>query len=782
MSVGALEGVSIVGVGSSLASLYCVKLLTDLGASAVLVEPAGGHPLRTSGSEASRGVFANLATNCRSYERTPAGDTEVLRSLVSRSNILVTDGAVEAVWLAGWPVPSTVVHVQLTPFGRFGRYADWKPSEIALWAMGGFMYFSGEKTRPPLLLPGDQAEYHAGMHGALAALAALHDLRATGFGQGVEVSAVEATLAAHNWLTTMWSHGGKVQDRTTQDLIRCSDGWVSFMQLVRYPNLFILIDQPHLMDDPRWADAAGWAQHNPVIYGMVSDWCSSRTRREIISAAQELRIACAPVNDVSDLARSQQLRERGWWLGVDREAYGVPRLPGFPYRFTATPPTLSRPSPRRGQHNSEIESELDQLPGVPQQVGVAPRNYRLLQGIRVVEVTNNWAGPVAGRHLGDMGADVIKVESPTRPATRGGIWPNNDPQAQPYNRSGYFNEMNRNKRDLVLDLAQPAGRAAFLDLIKSADILIENNSARVMPNLGLAYDDLQAVNPRLIMVSISAFGASGPERDFVAYGSNIEASCGLASLLGYDDTEPYRTSSYYADPIGGAHAAIAALAALEHRRSSGRGQWIDISLNEVGATFFAAALLEFEREGRVPRRRGNRDERYVPQGAYRCAGIDNWVGLSVQSDEEWRALCHLLGREDLAADESLSTLAGRSASCEMIDEAITAWTMPLEQYEAAWQLQGSGISAAPVLASWQFLSDPHLHERNFFVEVEQPLLGVYRYTGWPWKFDRTPAAVSRHAPLFGEHNDELFRELGLEQGAIQALYDSEVTANRPLGP
>jgi crotonobetainyl-CoA:carnitine CoA-transferase CaiB-like acyl-CoA transferase len=404
-----------------------------------------------------------------------------------------------------------------------------------------------------------------------------------------------------------------------------------------------------------------------------------------------------------------------------------------------------------------------------------------LAGIRVVEVTNNWAGPACGRHLADLGAEIVKVEWATRPAARALFWPgpSQDQQRQGHNRAMYFNEMNRNKREVVLDLSKPAGRDAFLALIANVDVLIENNSARVMPNLDLGWEDVSQVNPRLIMVSMSGYGASGPRRDWVAYGSNIETTSGLTSTTGYADGLLSRTTLFYADPVTGIHGAVAVMAALEHRRRTGRGQWIDMSLNECGAAFCCDALTSYRATGEVRPPNGNRDARYAPHGVYPCAGVDFWVAIAVQSDDEWPALAAAMGRDDLAADPGLATLEGRQARHDELDEAIAAWTSGLEQYEVAWELQRRGVSAAPVLANWQILADPHIHQRHAYASVEFPVVGVYPTTTWPWHFARTPARIVRPAPLFGEHNHQILSELGLSDDRIAELYAEGITADEP---
>jgi len=402
-----------------------------------------------------------------------------------------------------------------------------------------------------------------------------------------------------------------------------------------------------------------------------------------------------------------------------------------------------------------------------------------LEGVRVLEVTANWAGPLAGRHLGDLGADVIKIETARRPATRalhqagGQMW------TRPYNRAGYFNLLNRNKRDLVVDLASPEGRDIFLRLVDTADVVLENNSARVFQSFGLPYSVLRERNPRIIMCSISGMGATGPERDYVAYGSNIEASTGLVSQLGYGDGLPFGTGSYYADPIAGTHATIGIMAALLQRETTGTGQFIDMALQESGMSFNVEALMDFQLNGRVAGQSNNRSHRVAPQAVYPSAGIDCWLAIGVESEDQWRSLCAAIGAPALA--DRFPSLESRIAASAEIDAAIAAWSRTLDHQDATVILQRAGVPAGPVLANWEIVSDPHLFHRGYFVDVVHPEVGHHRWDGYPWRFSATPGRIRRAAPLFGEHNDEILGgDVGLPAGEVASLRARGIVADRPL--
>ncbi len=796
MVESALRRVIVLDATSGVNGAYATKLLADLGARVILLEDEIGNPLRRRPPVAEREysvIWAHLAGGKESLVMPMGADAgperrRLLRDWCSVADILVCDGTSSLEGDLPNPLPPRVIEIDVSPFGRVGPYATWRGSDIATWAMGGYMYFTGEKARPPLSLSGSQSELHAGTHAAFAALAALYEQRRSGWGQQIEISDLESALSAHAWLISSWAASGQLLDRDTHDLTRCADGWVFLMTLAPNPNIFLVMDKPELMDDPIATELQNWDERLPEIRTMFQEWAADKEAAEIAAKAQALRVACTPVLDAAGLAADPHTQARGYWEEGDsvwaQGDAGTVRFPGQPYRFPATPAGRRGGAPTLGQHSEALRSELSTSTTAASARPAQPEQHAPpLRGLRVVELTANWAGPIAGRQLADLGADVIKVEWAARPATRALFWPGPelDFQRQGWNRSMYFNHLNRNKRDVVIDLQQERGKEVFKKLVRNADVLIENNSARVMPNLGLGWADLKQINPSLIMVSMSGFGATGPSKDWVAYGSNIETTSGLTAITGDEPDGPrYRTTLFYADPVAGIHGAVAIMAALEHRRVNGQGQWIDISLNEVGASFCFESLLSYQASGELRQPMGNRDPRFAPQGAYGAVGIDKWVAVSVQDNDDWVALCAVIGRPDLAADPTLGCVEGRWRNHDAIDEAINAWTQGLEQYESAWALQRAGVSAAPVLANWQMLPDPHLHGRGFFVDIEHPVVGVYPYASWPWRFARTPASIRRAAPVFAEHNRDVFLELGLTMSEIDALYADGVTADEPL--
>ena len=250
--------------------------------------------------------------------------------------------------------------------------------------------------------------------------------------------------------------------------------------------------------------------------------------------------------------------------------------------------------------------------------------------------------------------------------------------------------MNRSKYGITPDLSMPEGRGLFLELVKDADIVIENNSPRVMRNLNLTYEVLREVNPRLIMLQIAAYGQTGPNTDYIAYGANIEAASGLASVTGYaDDERPYRTGYFYADPVTATHASAAILAALHRREQTGEGMYIDLSLQENGISFLPQSMIEYTMSGKLPERRGNRHTVHAPQGVYRTIGEDMWMSLCVRSDDDWRRLVDTIG-DDRLRDERFANEESRRTHHDEIDGVISEWALEHDHNEASAIPAGGG--------------------------------------------------------------------------------------------
>lgn len=407
-----------------------------------------------------------------------------------------------------------------------------------------------------------------------------------------------------------------------------------------------------------------------------------------------------------------------------------------------------------------------------------------LAGIRVVDLTRVWAGPLGARILADLGADVVKVEAPNgrgaaRGTTRGGQYAAGDPGDRPWNRQGSFNKLNRNKQSFVLDLKKPRAHELFLELIAKSDVVMENFSAGTMDDLGLDYEALAAANPSIIYLSMPGYGLTGPYRDYVAYGPSIEPMTGLAHLLGYGDGVPRVTSIALPDATAGTVAASAVMTALWRRETTGLGAFIDLSQHEGFIPFFAGELVAHQVEPSLPPISSNRHRLHAPHNIYRCAGGDDWIAIAARSDQEWAALCRFAGRH-WDADPRFATPEARKEHEDALDDAIEAWTAGQEKLELSSLLQDAGIPAGAVLNAPELLSEPQLHARGFFVELDHPDVWPVSYPGTPVRVDGAGPVGWTVAPTLGQHNEAILGGvLGLSEAEIAELYSTGVTADRP---
>ena len=414
---------------------------------------------------------------------------------------------------------------------------------------------------------------------------------------------------------------------------------------------------------------------------------------------------------------------------------------------------------------------------------------RPLAGVRVLDFTWAWAGPHCTRLLADMGAEVLRIESRERldHHRHNGPWPDNIPGGP--NRGGNFNQLNRNKQSVTVNLKHPGGVELALRLAEVCDVAVSNFAPGVMDRLGLGYEVMRARNPGLIWAAVSGFGLTGPQAGHVTFGPPMTFYSGLASITGYGPgDEPRMLGSTYCDSVAGGHAAIAILAALHHRRRTGIGQLIDVSMLEATLCFLPEMVLDCTVAGEIRRPQGNADDVYAPQGCYPCkAGIpsdppagpdsappasggpgeDEWIALTVKDESQWQSLICLLGRPDLAC---LTDPVTRREHSRAIDDAVTAWTRQRGMYAAFRKLQEVGVPAAPCYNAKGMVEDPHLRARGFWVTDPHPETGPRTLAGMAWKLSETPGGLDASAPLLSEHTRPALRRLlGLREPELDEL-------------
>jgi benzylsuccinate CoA-transferase BbsF subunit len=408
----------------------------------------------------------------------------------------------------------------------------------------------------------------------------------------------------------------------------------------------------------------------------------------------------------------------------------------------------------------------------------------MLEGVRIITAEQVLQLPWATMLLAEMGAEVIRVESITRVQTREmRPFPENRRGEQWWNQSGHYSFFCRNKKSLTLDLQQPRGAELFRKLVEVSDVVTDNNRPDVMDRLGLGYETLRTIKPDLIMLGSTGYGQTGPWRRMGAFGRSIQPMSGLYHFTGYEGGPPVGFEDNDADVSTGWNNALAILLALHHRRRTGEGMYIDMSMYETNVNWIGPALLGMQMGSSPYRRLGNAHHAMSPHGCYRCAGDDEWVTIAVGSDEEWRALTVAIGKPELASDPRFADAVSRWRHRKALDDVLAAWTVGRDKTHVMHQLQQAGVPAGAVMKAPDLLADPHLQARGYFEWLDHPAewegVGCRPFPGRPYQFSKTPGSITSVATL-GQHNREILGGLlGLTESEIDELEKQQVIGTAP---
>jgi crotonobetainyl-CoA:carnitine CoA-transferase CaiB-like acyl-CoA transferase len=768
-----------------IAGAFAAQLFADQGADVVKVESPDGDATRR---RAGGGLFASLNRGKRSVslDLDTATGRDRLRSLVEWCDAVIAGpelaaGGVDDAQLQQWN--PRAVRSYVDGFGREGSYAGYEAESIQFLALGGVMGITGTPGREPLQIPGEHPAYIAGIHVYTATAAAMIERERHGVdGQRVETTLFEAIATTAEMACTLYNFTGAVRSRfhgrvpwgLQGEVVRCKDGYIGV-----HPGtaalLPILIGRPELIDDPLLTDPRYRMLHADEFFAMLDPYLSTHTRKEIIAACDELGVPFGAVLEVPDLLVDEQLVAREYFEPASAGGRDIV-VPGPTCRTSARLPRLSA-APRQGEHNG------DGFPPPPDPAGgragsAAEAAVKPLDGVRVIDLSWVWAGPAASRILADLGAEVIKIESPSRPdGVRALVQDRNEGHPDYWNYGGYFIEKNLGKRAITLDLKTAGGKEIFRKLIADADVVMESFRPRVMEQFGLGFEQLCEVAPELVMVSLSGYGQNGPSRNRTAYGHALEPESGITSTIGYAGERPIKSGLAYTDPISGVLAAGAIIHALHQRESGEREGPLHIDLAERDAVLpmMAERIVDYQLTGATTPRLGNRHERHTPQGSYRCAGTDRWVVITARDDAEWATLAGLVGAEELAG---LDLLARRERADEL-DEALSGWCESRDPFEVMELLQANGIPAAVVQHGRDLLRDPHLRGRDYFFTADHRFVGTKLYHRFlASRFEHFVASSTGPAPLLDEHTDEVLTELGHGAGEIAELRDAGVCGHQ----
>lgn len=751
---GALDDLRIVEIGSDAA--FCGRLFADFGAEVIKIEPPGGDPFRQVG-----GLFAFLNAGKRSLvlDLNTGPAKAALNDLLSEADILIMslDCKEMEVWdLVAERVlrnhPDLVV-VGLTPFGLTGEWAGRPGGDLESAAFSSLAFGLGEPGKAPLRLPFDQSQYQGALHAAAAALCALRarDLGLGGQIVDVATSQVMAYCTGGMYLVTVkagveWGRRGRLlRGVYPTGFFECADGYICIAsQSPKQWEKFLKI-----MGEPDWAQEP--QARNAMVLGAVDPspvdehfrkWLRGFTRAELTRLAMEEGITLGQVNTVDELLAEPHFQDRDLWFSVEVDDSRI-RIPRPGYLMSETPARLGTRPPELNEASTVAAFE----PRTRPPASVRSESSRgALEGIRVVEFGWNWAGPMAGQLLADMGAEVIRVETVKRQDVM---------RLLPY-MSAFFCNANRSKLSVSINLATDGGPDLVRRLVGKSDMILDNFAAGVMARNGLGYSDLLAVREDIICVSMSMAGQEGPLSGMRGFASIATGFAGLERMVGYIGEDPIGLMAFgLGDTNLAIQGVLAALAALRYRDRTGAGQFVDVSQIECSIGTLGEPIINYQLTGEIAGPQGNGHSIYFPHGIYRTLGDDQWLVLSVRCHRDWEGLCRLLNRPDWAELDRDARLQCK----DQIDRTIEEWARNRERDVAIDELVDAGVRCAPVLTRPERDSHPHYLERNLTIQHRAKGFDDTHIYSTPWILSETPPKMRRPTPLLGEHNDYVFGEI-----------------------
>ena len=748
---GPLNRLRVVDLSTWIAGAYCTKLLADGGADVIKVEPPEGDPLRrwsASGAVIAPDTDGALFNFLSASKQSVVVEDKSAENLASLERLLASADAV--VWSRGSSVaehaalapreildrhPHLIV-TSITPFGLEGPWSDKPATEFTLQAWSGAVVglARGRPDRAPVFVGGQIGEWVAGVFGAIGTLAA--GRRTDPGGELIDVSMLEAlAMTLTYYPVTFNDQLGRPMRRKrfvpTPGVGAAGDGLVGLGCGTgqQWLDFCAMVEHPEWMEDPKlFLDRTALA---PTIEG----WIAEHTVEEVLDLASAFRIPNAPIANGSNVTTFEHFRERDTFVENPRDSAVNPRPP---YRLGAGRLRPPEAAPRLGGHSIE---ELVPRATPARSRTTAAQAVLPFARLRVLDMTAFWAGPLTGHLLALLGAEVIHLESASRPDGArlvGGV-----PQTEDrfWERGPIFAALNTNKKSMTIDFRDPRGLDLVRRLVATCDVVVENYTPRVLDQLGLGYQSLKADRPDLIMLRMPGFGLDGPWRDLSAFAFVIEDASGLTWLTGHPDILPFEPYTI-GDPNAGLHALFGLMVALEHRAKTGEGGLVEAAMVDAGLNIAAEQVVEASAYGALLTRDGNRGPGAAPQNLYQAAGPDesgrddSWIAIAVATDEQWESLRRALGEPEWAADPALASAAGRVRAHNRIDTCLQEWCRARSADEVVERLWDAGVPVGKVVQPHNQPDLAQLAFRNFFEEVDHPVIGRSRYSTMPMRFSR----------------------------------------------
>jgi crotonobetainyl-CoA:carnitine CoA-transferase CaiB-like acyl-CoA transferase len=777
-----LEGIRVLDLADEKGEL-AGRLLADLGADVVRVEPPGGArsrrlpPLHGGTSL----YFAHRNSNKRGVVLDLEGERDRARlsDLCSRADVLIESFAPGTLAKLGLD-PAVLVErnphlvaLSITDFGQTGPYRDWVATDATLEAIGGQLFKAGLADLPPLLPPGALAWDIAGVMGCFAALLALLQRFRTGHGQWIDLSALEALAQTTDWSFSNATYA-RAKGQTPFELrmgsgpmykiYACKGGYVRLVILSprQWRAMREWLGDPEYLQDPKYDSFLGRMGIADALGVIIGDLFATMGHEEVAFEAQRRGIVCTPVLRPGEVLANVHFRSRGTFVDAEyAPGESGPVASGF-FELDGERQGFRRRAPTPGEHDAALAAGIwpDRRPP-PARARPAPSLP--LAGLRVLDFGIGGVGVECGRLFGEYGADVIKVESRS--------YPDFIRVVMSTEMSASFASSSRSKRGFGVDLKHERGLALIRRLIGLADVVIENSATGTMDGLGVGFARIRELSPRCVMASSQLLGSRGAWADWIGYGPSTQPIGGLVHLWNYAGREePAGSTSIFPDHLAGRLSAVIALAALVRRERTGRGGHGEVAQAEAVTNMIGDLLL---REGVEPGSavaRGNRSERGAPWGCYPCAGAQQWVAITVRDDEDWGRLRMALGNPEWAERAELRSVAGRRAAHDELDAKLAEWTSARTRVDVVATLQMFRVPAAPMFTGSDQAADPHFQARGYLRWVEQQDLGWICLEGPCFRASGMADLRIFQAPLLGAHTREICRdELGLADPEIEEL-------------
>ena len=776
----------VVDLSSGIAGAYCTKLLADGGAEVTKVEPPEGDPLRR--------WSASGATI------PPGSDGALFTFLSASKQIVVTDdldqvharlaAADAVVWSLGSPLtPAAILGAHphltvtaLTPFGLEGPWSDRPATELTLqaWSGGIVGLGRGAPDRPPVFVGGQIGEWLTGTYAAIGTMVSRARAVRDGGGELVDVSMLETLVLCLTYYPVTYADMVGRPFRSGRSIVtpgveQTKDGLVG----VGVGTGQQWLDFCAMVGHDEWTEDRKLFANRGHLAPDIAAWMAEHTTAEVLELAGAFRIPHAPIGNGATIPTVDHVRARG---SIVRNPTGGFDEPARPYRFD---PPLTPTARTRGRSTSEATHFSHEFAGSGFEGGAGGAGELPFAGLRVLDLTAFWAGPLCTHVLAMLGAEVLHIESTSRPDGTRLLSGVRFSEPDWWEQSGIFSGLNTGKKSVTLDLSTERGRELLRALLDTCDVVVENSTPRVLAQIGIDVAAARERRPDLIVVRMPGFGLDGPWRDDPAFAFVIEDASGLTWMTGHPDQNP--VSPYcVGDSNAGLHALCGLLRALEQRRCTGEGVVVEAPMVDAALNVAAEQVVEHSAYGALLERDGNRGPTAAPQNLYLAADFDDagerdaWVAIAVATDDQWLALREAVGAPEWAMDPALSTAAARRAQHDAIDARLSSWCAERTRDEIVDCLWGAGVPVAKVMQPHEQGALPPLLARRFFEDVDHPITGTARHSTLPMRFSRGPDRFHlRRAPLLGEHNDEVLRGLGLSDEELAELASAGVIGRAP---